>query len=59
MNRDKARERLVRILALWPDSSEAWFIKRVMRWDDKEGETRFPHLPKENEALAEQVDREV
>jgi tetratricopeptide (TPR) repeat protein len=59
VNREKARGRLVRILALWPDSSEAWFIKRVMRWDDAEGKTRFPHLPKENESLAEQVDREA
>jgi tetratricopeptide (TPR) repeat protein len=59
VDREQARDRLIRILALWPDSSEAWFIKRVMRWDDAEGETRFPHLPKENESLAEQVDREV
>lgn len=54
-----ARDRLIRILALWPNSSEARFIKRVLRWDDQEGGTRFPHFPKDNEGLAEQVDREV
>jgi len=56
---EKARERLIRILALWPDSAEAGFVKRVLRWDDQRQETRFPEFPKENETLADQVDRET
>jgi hypothetical protein len=59
VDREKARERLIRILALWPDSAEAQFIKQVLRWDDEAGGTRFPHLPKENEDLAAEIDREV
>lgn len=59
VNADKARERLIRILALWPDSSEAQFIRRVLRWDDRQQETRFPHFPRENDALVQQIDRET
>jgi hypothetical protein len=57
VDRDEAKRLLTQILALWPDSSEAEFIRRALRWDDAEGETRFPHFPKENEGVAELMDR--
>ena len=52
----KRGKSLVQILALWPDSSEAQFIRRALRWDDDKGGSRFPHFPRENGELAEMVD---
>jgi tetratricopeptide (TPR) repeat protein len=57
VNRDEAKRSLVQILALWPESSEAQFIRRALRWDDANGGTRFPNFPQENGDLAEMVDR--
>jgi hypothetical protein len=57
VDRDEAKRCLTNILALWPDSNEAAFIRRALRWDDARGGSRFPHFPKENEALAELIDR--
>ena len=59
VDRQLARERFIRILAAWPDSGEAQFIRRVLRWDEQRGETQFHHFPKENETLASQMDREA
>jgi hypothetical protein len=46
---DKAKECLVQILALWPDSKEAEFIKRVLRWNESEKRTRFEYFPRQLE----------
>ncbi|MBI2479990.1 MAG: hypothetical protein HYV60_15570 [Planctomycetia bacterium] len=46
-----ARTHLVAILAYWPDSSEAQFIKRALRWSEEKGRNEFEHFPKENGAL--------
>jgi hypothetical protein len=56
-NAEETKRCLTQILALWPDSPEAEFIRRALRWDETEGSARFPHFPKENEELAEMVDR--
>ncbi len=56
---EKARQRLIAILAIWPESPEAAFIKRALRWDDTRGGSQFPHLPRENDRLAAEVDRET
>jgi hypothetical protein len=55
----QAREHLIRLLAIWPDSAESQFIRRVLRWDDRAGETQFEYLPKSNERTATAVDREA
>ncbi len=47
----EARTHLVAILAYWPDSSEAQFIKRALRWSEEKGRNEFEHFPKENRAL--------
>jgi tetratricopeptide (TPR) repeat protein len=57
VNQEEAKRCLTQILALWPDSSEAEFIRRAMRWDENDGQTRFPHFPKDNGELADMVDR--
>jgi tetratricopeptide (TPR) repeat protein len=57
VDRDEAKRCLTHILALWPDSHEAAFIRRALRWDDSRGGARFPHFPKENGELAEMLDR--
>lgn len=57
VDRDQAKAALIQILALWPDSSEAAFIRRALRWDDAQGGSRFPQFPRENKPLAEMVDR--
>lgn len=54
---NEAKQCLTQILALWPDSSEAALIKRVLRWDDVQEQTRFPHYPQENDGVAEMVDK--
>jgi len=57
VDRDEAKRCLTHILALWPDSHEAAFIRRALRWDDSGGGAQFPHFPKENGELAEMLDR--
>ncbi len=42
----KARQYLVKILAHWPDSDEAKFIRKNLRWDDEEGRSQFEHFPR-------------
>jgi tetratricopeptide (TPR) repeat protein len=57
LDRDEAKRCLIQILAHWPDSSEAEFIRRALRWDDSRGGAGFPHFPKEHRELAEMIDR--
>jgi tetratricopeptide (TPR) repeat protein len=57
VDRDEAKRCLTQILAHWPDSSEAKFIRRALRWDDERGGAQFPHFPKDNRKLAEMIDR--
>jgi tetratricopeptide (TPR) repeat protein len=47
----EARAHLVEILAHWPDSSEAQFIKRSLRWSEEKGRNEFEHMPQENSAI--------
>ena len=56
INRDELKRCLTQILAFWPDSSEAKFIKQVLRWDDEEKRTRFQHFPRENGDLVDLED---
>lgn len=56
-NPEQAKRRLAHILAAWPDSPEAEFIRRALRWDDSKGGAQFPHFPKENKELADLIDR--
>ncbi len=51
----EARGHLIQILAHWPDSSEAEFIRHNLRWDDSAGENRFEYLPRVNESAAKGV----
>jgi tetratricopeptide (TPR) repeat protein len=57
VDRDAAKQALIQILARWPDSSEAAYIRRALRWNDADGGSRFPNFPRENAPLAEMVDR--
>jgi tetratricopeptide (TPR) repeat protein len=56
IDKQQAKQALIQILARWPDSCEARFIRRALRWDDADGGSRFPQFPKENAPLAEMVD---
>jgi tetratricopeptide (TPR) repeat protein len=51
----KAREHLIRILAHWPDSSEAAFIKNNLRWSDEKGRNQFESFPRQNQAVLPDV----
>ncbi len=50
---NQAKQHLTTILALWPDSPEAEYIKKNLRWDDAEQKTRFPNLPQANENVTD------
>ena len=52
---DQARYHLTQILAHFEDSSEADFIRRNLRWDDRKGENRFEHFPRIHDAVAERI----
>jgi tetratricopeptide (TPR) repeat protein len=52
INADQARQALVKIMAHWPDTSEARFIERNLRWDGEQGENRFEYFPRTNEPVA-------
>ncbi|MEN1679691.1 MAG: hypothetical protein AAGJ46_08860 [Planctomycetota bacterium] len=54
-----SRDHLVKVLAGWPESAEALLIKRLLRWDESAGETRFGFLPNENDRLAAAVEPEA
>lgn len=47
----QARAQLIQILAHWPDSSEAAFIKKNLRWNEQQGETQYPQFPQENKLI--------
>jgi hypothetical protein len=51
----KARVHLVQILAHWPESAEAAFIKRQLRWDEDEGRNQFEHFPREHAPMASEI----
>ena len=55
INEAEARGHLIQILAHWPESSEAEFLRHNLRWDDKAGENRFEYLPRVNESTAKAV----
>jgi TolB-like protein len=46
----KARGFLIQILAHWPESSEASFIKTNLRWSDEKGRNQFENFPRQNNA---------
>jgi hypothetical protein len=47
----KAKEQLLLMLAHWPDSPEATFIKTNLRWNDERGGNQFEHFPRVNEVV--------
>jgi tetratricopeptide (TPR) repeat protein len=51
----QARQRLIRILAGWPDSREAQFIRRNLRWDEAKGESQFTYFPQEQTPVVQQM----
>lgn len=51
VNAEKAKEHLIFVLAFWPDSAEATFIKTNLRWSDERGQNQFEHLPRINEVV--------
>lgn len=52
----KARLHLIEILANWPKSHEAEFIRRSLRWNERAGETRYPHFPLENDTVSRMIE---
>jgi tetratricopeptide (TPR) repeat protein len=46
----KARRHLIQVLAHWPDSPEAAFIKANLRWNDEKGRNMFENMPRQNSA---------
>ena len=53
---DKAREHLTAILAHWPKSGEAEFIRAKLRWDEAAGENAFDHYPHQGPAFLDLID---
>ena len=51
----QVRHHLTQILAHFEESGEADFIRRQLRWDDRNGENRFEHYPQIHDAVAEQI----
>ena len=51
----KSRAHLLQILANWPDSSEAQFIRVSLRWNQKLGQSELTQLPNYYEPLAKQL----
>jgi hypothetical protein len=51
VNAEMARKNLVRILAHFPDSAEAEFIRRNLRWDEQQGTNRFEYMPRVNDTI--------
>ncbi|MBB76000.1 MAG: hypothetical protein CMJ75_15950 [Planctomycetaceae bacterium] len=49
------RHHLTQILAHFEESNEAAFIRRQLRWDDRNGKNRFEHFPRIHDAVAEQI----
>ncbi len=52
VNPDKSRGHLLRILAGWPDSTEAMAIKRFLLWDEQTDRSRTPWLPAGGDLVA-------
>jgi TolB-like protein len=46
----KAHKYLIEIMAHWPDSPEADFIRKNLRWDEAQG-TKYQYVPKGNTGL--------
>ena len=53
---EKAREHLLAILAHWPKSGEAEFIRTKLRWDDEVGENAFDHYPHQGPAFLDVIE---
>lgn len=51
----KAKDQLLLILAHWPESSEAAFIKTNLRWNDEKGGNQFPNFPRMNEVVLKTI----
>jgi tetratricopeptide (TPR) repeat protein len=49
----KARMHVVQIMSGWPESHEASYFRRTLRWDDTEGRTTFAFLPRLHTVLAQ------
>jgi hypothetical protein len=45
-----ARKHVIQILAHWPDSAEAHYLRRNLRWKEEDG-THFDHVPLEHTAV--------
>lgn len=41
---EAARKHIVEIMTHWPDSSQAKFVRKQLRWDERQGQTRFEHF---------------
>ncbi|MGE0756989.1 MAG: hypothetical protein AB7O38_08215 [Pirellulaceae bacterium] len=48
VNPQKAREHLINILAHWPESPEASFIKTSLRWSEEKGRNQLETVPLQN-----------
>jgi hypothetical protein len=55
VNPQKARQHLITVLAHWPDSAEAAFIKTNLRWSDEKGGNQFESFPRQNQAIIPDV----
>ena len=53
---DRAREHLVAILAFWPESPEANYVRSQLRWDQAEGATAFHHYPHQGPAFLDALE---
>jgi hypothetical protein len=51
---EKARDHVIAILAQWPDSSEALYFTRALRWDKEDG-SQHPFVPHENSPVVDSV----
>ena len=51
----KTRDHLIQILAHWPESSEADFIRHNLRWDDSTGENQFEYMPRVHESAVKRM----
>lgn len=51
VNGVEARKHLVQILAHWPESPEAMFIKSNLRWNEDKGRNQFENFPRTAQAV--------
>ncbi len=54
----EARKHIIEILANWPESKEAEYIRNNIRWNAEKGKNEFQHTPQTHTTLAQTIRRQ-